>query len=128
MGPLKIFFSRTTEPILTRLGINHPWRERIQVPLKEGDKPSPRGDNSERVKIHRTFLKIFFSRTRKPKSIKLYRNYPLVKRIQVCSNKVPGPLQRGNDHRNVKKRVRSFKNLVLKNYEARKAKFYMKAF
>jgi hypothetical protein len=27
-------------------------RERIQVSLKEGDSPSPRGDNSERVKIH----------------------------------------------------------------------------
>jgi hypothetical protein len=24
-GHLKIFFSRTTGPILTRLGINHPW-------------------------------------------------------------------------------------------------------
>jgi hypothetical protein len=26
---LKIFFSRTTEPILTGLGTNHPWREGI---------------------------------------------------------------------------------------------------
>jgi hypothetical protein len=51
---LKIF-SRTTGPILTRLGTNHPRRERIQVFLKEGDSPSPRGDNSERVKIHRNF-------------------------------------------------------------------------
>jgi hypothetical protein len=25
-----------------------------------------------------------------------------VKRIQVCSNKGPGPLQRGNNHKNVK--------------------------
>jgi hypothetical protein len=49
---LKILFSRTTGPILTRLGTNHPWRERIEVSLKEGDSPSPRGDNSERVKIH----------------------------------------------------------------------------
>jgi hypothetical protein len=54
-GHLKIFFSRTTGPILNRLGTNHPWRKRIQVPLKEGDIPSPRGDNSERVKIHRKF-------------------------------------------------------------------------
>jgi hypothetical protein len=29
-GHLKIFFSRTTGPILTRFGTNHPWRERIQ--------------------------------------------------------------------------------------------------
>jgi hypothetical protein len=56
--------------------------------------PSQRGDNSERVKIHRKFLNIF-SRTSWPKSIKLGTNYPLVKRIQVCSNKGPGPLQRG---------------------------------
>jgi hypothetical protein len=51
--------------------------------LKEGQCPSPKRDNSERVKIHRKFLKIFFSRTCRPKSIKLGTNYPLVKRIQV---------------------------------------------
>jgi hypothetical protein len=91
---LKILFSRATGPILTRLGTNLPWRERIQVSLTEGDNPSLRGDNSERVKIYRIFLKIF-SRTSSPKSIKLGTNYPLVKIIQVCSNKGPGPLQRG---------------------------------
>jgi hypothetical protein len=67
---LRIFFSRTTQPILTRIGTNHSWRERIQVSLKEKDSPSPRGDNSERVKIQRECLKIFFSRTSRPKSIK----------------------------------------------------------
>jgi hypothetical protein len=55
-GLLKIIFSRTTGPILTRLGTNRIWRERIQVPLKEGDIPSLRGYNSERVKIHRNFF------------------------------------------------------------------------
>jgi hypothetical protein len=45
------FFSRTTGPILTRVGTNHPWVKGIQVCSKEGDSPSPRGDNSERVKI-----------------------------------------------------------------------------
>jgi hypothetical protein len=65
------------------------------VSFQEGYNASLRGDNSERVKIHRKFLKIFFSRTSRPKSIKLGANYPLVKRIQVCSNKGPGPLQRG---------------------------------
>jgi hypothetical protein len=50
-------FSRTTGPILTRLGTNHPWVKGIQVCSKEGDSPSPRGDNSERVKIQRIFLK-----------------------------------------------------------------------
>jgi hypothetical protein len=48
----KIFFSRNTEPILTRLGINHSWRKGIQVYSKEGNCPSPRGDNSKRVKIY----------------------------------------------------------------------------
>jgi hypothetical protein len=62
-GHFIIFFSRTTGLILTRLGTNHPWSERIQVPLKEGDSPSPRGNNSEGVNIHRQFFKIF-SRTK----------------------------------------------------------------
>jgi hypothetical protein len=51
------FFSRTTGPILTKLDTNHPWVKEIQVYSKEGDSPSPRGDNSERVKIHWKFLK-----------------------------------------------------------------------
>jgi hypothetical protein len=51
-GHLKIFFSRTTGPILTTLGTNHPWRKEIQVSSKEGDSPSPRRDNSKRLKIH----------------------------------------------------------------------------
>jgi hypothetical protein len=82
-------FSRTTGPILTRLGTNYPWRERIQLSLKEGDNPSLRGDNSKRVRIHRKFLNIF-SRTSWTISIKLGTNYPLVKIIQVCSNKFKG--------------------------------------
>jgi hypothetical protein len=55
--------------------------ERIKVCSKEGDSPSPRGDNSERVKMHRKFLNIFFSRTSRPKSIKLGTNYPCIKGI-----------------------------------------------
>jgi hypothetical protein len=51
-GYLIIFFSRTTRPILTRLGTNHTWVKEIQVSSNEGDNPSPRRDNSERVKIH----------------------------------------------------------------------------
>jgi hypothetical protein len=86
-GHLKIFFSRNTGPILTRLGTNHPWRERIQVSLKEGEAPSPRGDNSKRVKIHRKFFKIFFRNSR-PKSIKLGTNYPLVKKFVQIKGQV----------------------------------------
>jgi hypothetical protein len=49
---LKIFFSRTTGPILTRLGTNHPWVNGTQVCSKEGDSPFPRGHNSESVRMH----------------------------------------------------------------------------
>jgi hypothetical protein len=48
---------------------------------------------------------LFFSRTSGPKSIKLGTNYPWVKEIQVCSNKGPGPLQRGDNHKNLKMEV-----------------------
>jgi hypothetical protein len=51
-GHFRIFFSRTTGPILTRLSTIHPWVKGIQVCSKEGDSPSPRGDNSKRVKMH----------------------------------------------------------------------------
>jgi hypothetical protein len=51
VGHLEIF-SRTTGPILIRLGRNHPWIKGIQVLSKEGDSPLSRGDNSERLKIH----------------------------------------------------------------------------
>jgi hypothetical protein len=51
-GHLKIFFSRTPEPIFTRIGSDHPWRERIQVCSNERDSPSLRGDNSKKVKMH----------------------------------------------------------------------------
>jgi hypothetical protein len=94
-------FSRTTGPILIRLGTNHPWVKGIQVCSKEEDSPSPRGDNSETVKIHWKFLKIFFG-TSRPNSIKLGTNYSWVKGIQVCSIKGPGRLQRGDNHKNVK--------------------------
>jgi hypothetical protein len=46
-GHLKIFFSRTTGPILTRLATNHPYVEGIQMCANEGDNPSPRGGNTK---------------------------------------------------------------------------------
>jgi hypothetical protein len=45
-----------------------------------------------------------FSRTSKPNSIKLNSNYPWVKGIQFCINNGSGPLQRGDNHKNVKMR------------------------
>jgi hypothetical protein len=52
------WFSRTTGPILTRLGTNHPLVKGIQVCSNEGDCLSPWGDNSKTIKIHWKFLKI----------------------------------------------------------------------
>jgi hypothetical protein len=43
-------------------------------------------------------FKKIFSRTSKPYSIKLGTNYLWVKGIQVCSNKGPSPLQRGDNN------------------------------
>jgi hypothetical protein len=37
-----------------------------------------------------------------PFSIKLKTNYPWKKGIQVCSNKGPGTIQRGDNYKNVK--------------------------
>ena len=96
------FFSRTAGPILTRLGTNHPWGEGILNSYNEEDWLSPRGDNHKRVKIHWKFLKIFFFRTSRPISIKLGINHPWVKEILNCSNKGPGLLQRGDNHKNAK--------------------------
>jgi hypothetical protein len=46
--------------------------------------------------------KIFFSRTSGPISIKLGTNHPWVKEILYNINKGPGPLQRGDNHKNAK--------------------------
>jgi hypothetical protein len=43
-----------------------------------------------------------FSRTNRPISIQLDTNHPWVKGISNCSNKGPGPLQRGDNHKNAK--------------------------
>jgi hypothetical protein len=68
-------FSRTTGPILTRLGTNYPWGEGILNCSNEGDLLYPSGDESKRVKILWIFFKIF-SRTSRPISIKLGTNHP----------------------------------------------------
>jgi hypothetical protein len=45
---------------------------------------------------------IFFSRTSRSISIKLDTNHSWIKGILNCSNKGPGPLQRGDNHKNTK--------------------------
>jgi hypothetical protein len=47
-------------------------------------------------------LKKIFSRTSRPISIKLGINHPWVKGILNCLHKGPGPLQRGDNHKNAK--------------------------
>jgi hypothetical protein len=83
---LKIIFSRTTRPISSRLGTNHPWEEGNQVCSNKGWCPSLRGNNSKRIKIHKKYLKFFFSRTIRPISTSLGTNHHLGEGIQVCSN------------------------------------------
>jgi hypothetical protein len=68
--------------------------------------------------------KKIFSRTSRPISIKLGINHPWVQGILNCSNKGPGRLQSGDNHKNG---VESFKNL-LQNHWARISHIYMKAF
>ena len=46
--------------------------------------------------------KKIFSRTSRPISIKLGISHPWVKEILNCSNKGPGPLQRGGNYKNAK--------------------------
>jgi hypothetical protein len=66
-----------------------------------------RGHDREKSFLHLFILekvvKIFFSRTSIPISIKLGTNLS-VKGIQVCSNKRPGPLRRGDNLKSAKVR------------------------
>jgi hypothetical protein len=55
----------------------------IQGCPNKGPSPLLRGDNHKNVKMGLGHLKIFFSRTSKPNSIRLGTNYPWVKEIQV---------------------------------------------
>jgi hypothetical protein len=51
--------------------------------------------------MHWKFFKNLL-RTSRPNSIKLGTNYPWMKGVRVCSNKGTCPLQRGDNHKNVK--------------------------
>jgi hypothetical protein len=73
----------------------------------EEDNPSPRGDNTERVKIHKNYSNFLYL-------LNLHNQNPWVKGIQVCSFKGSGPLQRGDNHKNVKMGWGHLKILFLK--------------
>jgi hypothetical protein len=113
---LKIF-SRTTGPVSTRLGTNHPWGEGIQVCSNEGWLPSLRRDNSKRGKIYKKYLKIFSSRTTGPISTRLGTNYPWGEDIQVCSNEGRHHPLRGDNSKRVKTHKKIYENL-LQNHRA----------
>ena len=124
------FFSRTAGPNSTKLGTHHPWVKGLQVCSNEGPGPLQRGDNHENAKIGWCHLKIFFSRTTGPGKLKFIWKLPDIVEIQVCSNHDP----RGYDGATIGDQSftydyigKIFKNLLLKNYWARKAEIYMEA-
>jgi hypothetical protein len=71
--------------------------------------------------------KYICSRTRRPISIKLCTNNLSVRGILNCSNLEPGPLQRGDNHKNANMGCGHSKNL-LKNHWTRRVHIYMTAF
>jgi hypothetical protein len=52
-----------------------------------------------------------------PILIKLGTNHPLVKGILECTNKGPGPLQRGDNHKNAKIWLGHLKSFSLRTTE-----------
>jgi hypothetical protein len=96
------FFCRTTGPIVTRLGTNYPWGDGIPVCLNEGDSPSPRGDNSKRVKIHYFFLNLLLQ-TQQAKFNQTWSKLSLGEgNFSLFKKKRPDPLQREDHYKNVK--------------------------
>ena len=97
---LKIFFSRSTEPISTKLSTMHLWVKGIQVCSNEGPRPFSREDNNEIAEIHWQNLNIFFSRTDGLISTKLGTKHPWVKGIQVVFKWRAQPFSRRDKRRN----------------------------
>ena len=73
---LKIFFSRTAEPISTQLSINHPWVKGIQVCSNQGPHPFRKGSITKKCKNTLTKFDFFFSRSAKPISNKIGTDHP----------------------------------------------------
>ena len=80
-----IFFSRTSRPILTKLGTKYRWLKGIQFCSNKGS--FPRGDITKLLKNIDKILKISFSRTNGPISMKLIPKQPFVKGTQGLTNK-----------------------------------------
>ena len=86
---VNLFTFSSSGQISTKLGTSRLWVKGIQVCSNEWSHPFPRGDYYEIAKIHWQILKIFFSRTARSISTKLYTNHLWMKGIQVCSNEEP---------------------------------------
>ena len=72
--------------------------------------------------------KNFFSKTSRSITIEFGINHPWVQGILNCSNKGPGPLQKGGDKSQMcKNRVGLFKYFLLLNHCTIKAQVYMSA-
>ena len=110
---LKLFFSRTTKPITTKICTKHSRAKGIQVCTNEGPHPFPGGDNYEIAKTHWWNLKIFFSRSTWQLSTKLGIKHLWEKGIQICSNRRPYPFPRGDNNEIVKIHWQSFSQVSL---------------
>jgi hypothetical protein len=73
----------------------------IKVSSNHGPQGSRR-DTVGKTILTYVYIEKIFSRTSRLISIKLSINHPWVKGILNCSNKGPGPLQRGDNHKNAK--------------------------
>jgi hypothetical protein len=86
----------------------------IQVCSKEGDSPFPRGDNSERIKIHLRFKK---------KSSPDNQTWYKLSFDEENSSLFKCPLERGDNHRNVRKEWDHLKILFLRTMKPHKLNF-----
>ena len=119
----KIFFLRTTEPILTKPGTKHPWVMGIQVCSNDGPRSFLREDNNKIAKIHWQTLKILFSRIAGPISTKIGRKHSWVKGIQLYFNEGPLPFSMGDN-----KEIAKIHRWTLKNHRANFNQTWHKAF
>jgi hypothetical protein len=120
------FFSKTTKPILSRLGTNHSWGEGILNCSNEGDCFSPRGDNSKIVKNSEILKNLLlqnqlanFNQTWHKSSLgegdsKLFK----IKGQVLFKGEIISKMQKWGE---------SFKNLLLQNHLARISHIYINA-
>ena len=91
---LKIFFSRTDEPIKKTHKLGNPLGYEDSSLLKWRATPFSRGDNNKMAYNY----KIFLSRTDGPVSTKLCKKYPWVTEIKVYTNMGSHPYPRGDNN------------------------------